>query len=98
MKLFLFVIAVSFIGSVLPGVRSIRTSTQLSSIMDSSVMFNVQQYGAKADGISDNSKVRLTKFNKLKWVVASTMQVVKRLCNLLCKLFFVDCYRFFLTV
>jgi hypothetical protein len=65
LKFFLFLLAVSFIGSsLLTGASSIRT--HLDNIRDSTTMFNVQQYGAKADGITEYSKVRLSYINEVK--------------------------------
>jgi len=52
MKLFTILLAVAliFTGSFM--------FPCVSSVEDSSVIYDVQQYGAKGDGITDNSKVR----------------------------------------
>lgn len=60
MELFFFLlVVVVFNGSFMfPRVNSVRI--HLDNRMDSVVTYNVQQYGAKADGIIDNMKVRET--------------------------------------
>jgi len=60
MKLFFFLlVVVVFNGSFMfPRVNSV--GIHLDNRMDSGVMYNVQQYGAKADGTTDNIKVRET--------------------------------------
>jgi len=52
MKLFTILLAVAliFTGSFM--------FPCVSSVEESSVIYDVQQYGAKGDGITDNSKVR----------------------------------------
>ena len=59
MKHFFNLLVVTFnVSFVFPSVNSM--SVNLENKMDSSVMYNVQKYGAKADGNNDNSKVRET--------------------------------------
>lgn len=60
MELFFFLLAVVvFNGSFMfPRVNSVRI--HLDNRMDSVVTYDVRQYGAKADGITDNMKVRET--------------------------------------
>jgi len=60
MKLFFFLlVVVVFNGSFMfPRVNSVRI--HLDNRMDSHVTYNVQQYGAKEDGTTDNIKVRET--------------------------------------
>lgn len=60
MELLFFLLVVTvFNGSFMfPRVNSVRI--HLDNRMDSGVMYNVQQYGAKADGTTDNAEVRET--------------------------------------
>jgi len=88
MKFFLFLLAMSFTASsLLPGSSSIRT--HLDNIMDSSTIFNVQQYGATADGNTENSQVRFTDINELKWIVTLVVYVC---CYVVLTIWFVLCY------